>query len=320
MDLVNLLNQIQLDGKRAHHFHILSTLCLKRNIKRELFPHKQSAQQGKNLLNEIESYLLSSLHGIIKLEFNKLSPEEKKLFFCGIFYDSSLFEDRPCQEVFFLKEKNLFIFINIDNHLTFYVMENDLLKGKETLYFAENLLAKKFDYAFCPNFGFITYEDKNLGNGLEIKSYYHLPAIKEVKTTLINNGIILTEAPPLILLKNGYNLGISVDEIFDLQLLEEKKICAEQEHLRKNLQGLDQENFKSDLAKAFGTLLYGYQLKKEEILSSLSLIKQGIDLSLISGISDDEISKLLFQSMRIVNQEQAAKNAKELILKGSLKF
>ncbi len=320
MDLASLLNQIQLHGKRAHCFHIHSTLCLKRNIKRELFPHKQSAQQGKNLLNEIETYLLSSLQEIIKLEFNKLLPEEKKMFFSGIFYDSSLFEDRPCQEVFFLKEKNLFIFINIDNHLTFYVMENDLLEGKETLYFAENLLGKKFDYAFCPNFGFITYEDKNLGNGLEIKSYYHLPLISQAKTTSINQGIIVSETLPLTVLKNGYNLGMSVDELFDLQILEEKKICAEQEHLRKNLELLFQENFKSDLAKAFGTLLYGYQLKKEELLTSLSLIKLGINLSLFAGISDDEISKLLFQSMRIVNQEEAAKNAKELILKGSLKF
>jgi protein arginine kinase len=55
---------------------------------------------------------------------------------------------------------------------------------------------------------------------------------------------------------------------------------------------------KDQISRAYGLILHSYQLQTKEALNALSLIKLGIDLDWIDGITDRELNALFFQCRR----------------------
>jgi len=118
-----------------------------------------------------------------------------------------------------------------------------------------------------------------------------------------------------LLLKNSYTLGTSEESILaDLHTTATGLILAEK-NKREDYKKQSPSALKDDISRAYGLLKHSYQLEIKEALDALSLIKLGIDLGWVEGVSDGEINEIFFRCRRahiLQSDEKIALNKKEL--------
>lgn len=286
----------------------LSCFSLKRNLKREPFPHRQEALKAKNTLETLQEIVKKCplTQELKAIELHQLSPDEKEACFSQQFLEISSYEDRPSQALFCNLSKTILVAINLDNHLCLQVIDyhNDWFGLWNKLVEIDNYFAKQLDYAFSTRFGYLTKNIDDCGLGLNIKACLHLPILSSNKTEFskILENLGVSEAQlskhshfDVFELKNRYNLGFT-EEVLIHNLQEKAQVLIEKEReLRQQIDTKQIENLKKSISTSLGILLYGRYLNPHEIQQALSYIKLGIDLKWIEGISDEKINYLFFQ-------------------------
>ena len=62
---------------------------------------------------------------------------------------------------------------------------------------------------------------------------------------------------------------------------------------------LEKDGFMRDkISRAYGLLLHSFQIETKEAFEALSLLKLGIDLEWVDGMTDQEISAIFFRCRR----------------------
>jgi protein arginine kinase len=87
------------------------------------------------------------------------------------------------------------------------------------------------------------------------------------------------------------------------------KLMAIEKTLRSHLKNENNAEIKDLVSRSFGLLLHSYQLQTKEALGALSLMKLGLNLDWIEGISDAKLNTLFFQCRRahllhLLNEQQ----------------
>jgi protein arginine kinase len=285
-----------------------SSFSLKRNLKKEPFPHRQEALKAKNLLETIEQKLKQSAltQEMSLLDFNALAPDEKEALFARCFLDIQSYEDRPCQSVFCNPSKNLLVCVNLDNHLCLHAIDyhNDWFGSWNRLVDIDNCFARQLDYAFSSRFGFLTKKLQDLGLGLQAKAYLHLPLLSSDKAYMQSlqdhqewEEISLQKHPhfDLYAVTNRYNLGYT-EEALIKTVQEKAQLLTEKERLlRKTIEKEQGELIKKNISLSLGLLLHGRFLSAQEIQKALSFLKLGVDLKWVEGIEETTLNHLCFQ-------------------------
>jgi protein arginine kinase len=286
----------------------LSCFSLKRNLKREPFPHRQQATCAKNILEKISQVIsqCSLIKDLVAIDLSTLSPDQKDGLFAQLFLEIADYEDRPYQALFCNPSKTLVITINIDNHLRLHTLDyqNQEFTAWNRLVEIDNYFAKELDYAFTPRFGYLTKNILECGLGLEAKACLHLPLLSssQKEFSLLEAGC---ETSEVALIKHPYFEIVTLHNRFNLVYTEESLIQALQEkaqafidkerHLRSTLPQEQIEPLKKSISSSYGILLHGRYLNLADRQHALSLIKLGVDLKWIEGIHDATINHVLLQ-------------------------
>ena len=204
--------------------------------------------------------------------------------------------------------------INIDDHLQMRVIDcqGNWENAWNTLNQLETSIGSTVEFAYLPRFGYLTADPRLCGTGLIIQAFLHLPAIihtaelpetlqkqKEEGITALGMGGSPSELfGDLLVIYNSYTLGMSEDNILHDIHSTAMKLTALEKTLRTHLKNDNNLDMKDQISRAYGLILHSYQLQTKEALSALSLIKLGIDLDWIGGITDREINTLFFQCRR----------------------
>lgn len=290
-----------------------TTFLLRRNLSKQLFPAKLKENAARLIEEQIKSALFSSslLEDPRFLPAEALSALEKEF----------LFEQFICQESFqnclagqgFVVEKSsrLLALLNFQDHLHLHFVDcqKDLEKSLHSLFALEQALSKSLSFAFSPKFGYLTSDPSYCGTGLQVTAFLHLPALihtEKLLDTLAKQNDECIEAFSLqgnldeflgdiLVLRNRFTLGVTEEN----SLLSVHNAAMQLVVLEKALRARIKEDKESSLidnvGRAFGLLMHSYHLQTKETLNALSLMKLGIQLGWISGVSDQTINKVFFQ-------------------------
>lgn len=330
-----LINHIPWD-KDGSSLWPISTFTLRRNLARYPFPHKQTTAQAQLVKESIqEAFIKSSLiKDPIFLDFSLLSSSQKEFLFEHFFVPDGVFEDRPHQGLIIDPSGNFLAGVNLCDHLILQMIDckSSWHQTWNQLNNIESSLGHLVDYAFSPKFGFLTSNIHHCGTGLNIRAYLHLPALFQTSsydtllTTEKEEDFIITpigtskEDPfdgDLIVLQNKYTLCTTEDHLLRSLYSTANRLIHSERNSRLSLKTSEDMSMKDMISRSFGILLHSYQIPTQEAFSALSLLKLGVDLGWVKGISDAQINTLFFKCRRghLLVKEQKELSQEQLLHK-----
>jgi protein arginine kinase len=316
---------------------LASSLALHRNIEKFKFPGKLEQEKKTQLLSLLINAFLQggSFDKPFAIHAEEISPLERNFLLEHFLIFESIHDPHP-GEGFILDSTGQFLAVlNFKDHLALHVLDvrGDLEKTWQELVGKENTLQKSLNFAFSQKFGFLTSDPSNCGTGLIVTAFLHLPALihlDQLKSLLeAEKNEATTECGlqgnpeelvgDILTIRNAYTLGVNEENIIGTLRSTILKLVLAEKSARSHAKQEGSQLLQDKISRALGTLKYSYQLETPEALSSLSLIKLGIELGYIKEMSIVEINKLFFTCRhahlawslkeQISNEELPAKRA-----------
>lgn len=302
----------------TNNIWLASTLTLNRNLEKFNFPGKLAEDKRQQVLDLIGPRLqhCSELKNPQLLQAHEMLAIEKEFLF-EHFLSNQGFHQASKGDAFVYEETGEFLaLINLRDHLTLQWIDinEELEKTWEKLSKIEIQL-QDLNYAFSPKFGFLSADPTMCGTSLISCVFLHLPALIYTDTLIEvvgknkDDSIDLTglQGDPseligdIVAFHNLYTLGLTEENILTSIRTLASKMVLEEKSARQRLQqgqGNDVIEIKDKVSRAFGVLLHSYQIEAVEALQSLSLLKLGLDLGWIKGVTQEVLNALLFSIRR----------------------
>ena len=295
---------------------LASSISLQRNIEKFKFPTTLDVERKKQIIQLVGKEQLS-LEQLVKptlLKAEELSAFEKE-YLMEHFLTMDTFQHTGNGEAFLIDEtcETMTIFNNRD-HLFFYQIDikGDLENAWNKLIKIETALGKQFSYAFSPKFGFLTSDPSKCGTALQITIYLQLPALihsEKIDTILEQNddeGILITgiQGDPteiigdFILIQNNYALGVTEENILSSMRTYASKLIVEENNARSTIRQTQNPEIKDKVSRAYAILLHSYQIEAVEALNAISILKLGLDMEWLSGMTSNQLNELFFNCRR----------------------
>ena len=102
----------------------------------------------------------------------------------------------------------------------------------------------------------------------------------------------------LIIIQNNFAIGLSEEAILHAIQTAATKLIGAEKTMRAHLQEEQNKEIKDQISKAFGLIVHSFQLETKEALDLLSLMKLGLALGYVSGVSDGKLNELFFKCRR----------------------
>jgi protein arginine kinase len=166
------------------------------------------------------------------------------------------------------------------------------------------------DFAFSPDIGFLTACPTNVGTGMRASAMLHLPAlvlseqIGQIIKAVNRIGLAVrglygegTEAlGNLFQISNQQTLGEG-----ELQIIERlnkviNQIIEHEENARQKLLQDKGRVVADQVGRAYGILINSYSIPSKEALNLLSLLRLGVDLSMLPDPLRQEVDELMILS------------------------
>lgn len=302
--------------KSSNPIWLASSISLQRNIEKFKFPHKLDVERKKQIVNLVGKELL----GLKQLVNPKLFKAEELTFFdkeylVEHFFTISDFHQAASGEAFLIDEAGeLIIVFNLSDHISYYKLDTtgDLEGMWLQLVKMETSLGKNLAYTFSQKFGFLTANFDQCGTALQVTTYLHLPALlhtmkideileKEADDSFLIMGMQGSPSEiigDLFAVQNNYTLGLTEENIISSVRSLTSKLIQEEKQAREGIKQSQNPEILDKVSRAYGILLYSYQIEAIEALNALSLCKLGTTMGWLSGITEDELNHLLFNCRR----------------------
>lgn len=295
---------------------LATSLILLRNLSKFKFPSKLTEKETPQTLNPIEKILKTStaLKNPVLLPAEQLSSLDKEFLF-ERFLCLESFQNAIKGQGFIIDDSGEFLgSLNLKNHLQLQLIDSNtnLEDSWARLSKIESEIAKSLDFAFSPKFGYLTSDPTQCGTGLIAISYLHLPALIHTKqlhdtlgkqkdedlTAMGLEGSLDELVGDILVLRNHYTLGLSEENIIHALETTTMKLMASEKAIRSHLKTDNNTAIKDQISRAYGLLIHSYQLQTKEALNALSLVKLGIDLGSITGITSSKLNDIFFKCRR----------------------
>lgn len=295
---------------------IASTISLARNLENRLFPHKLSSEKQKQIIALLSKEILDA--GMLKnpklYGAEAASPLEKE-YLVEHFLSNQGFQQTHSGEAFIIDETGQFLAtLNIHDHLHLQVIDcqGELENSCSRVVQLETAIGKKLPFAFSKKFGFLTSNPKNCGTGLVVTIFLQVPALiqleklDEVIDKYADESILITgiQGNPteiigdVLAIQNNFTLGVNEENIISTLRNLATNLQLEENRARSQISQTQNPHIKDQISRAYGILIHSYQIEAIEALNAISLIKLGVEMGWIKGISLKEINKLFFNCRR----------------------
>ncbi len=293
-----------------------SSFILHRNINKYFFPPKMNEAHFQQTATILQNSLLRSsiLDQPVFLGADLIDATEKEFLF-EHFLCLEGFQNTLGGQGFIVDNSSRFLgMLNIQDHLQIQLID---CKGAweqtwNTISQIENSISETVEFAFSPKFGYLTSDPYFSGTGLVVLAYLHLPALihtGQLEDTLIKHreeeitatgmqGTIHETVGDILVLRNSYTTGVSEENILHSLHSMAMKLMAIEKALRSHLTPEKSAELKDMVSRSFGLLMHSYQLQTKEAMNSISLLKMGLDLGWIKGVTDQKLTEALFRCRR----------------------
>ncbi|NGX37277.1 MAG: Protein-arginine kinase [Chlamydiae bacterium] len=296
-------------NSEPHAIWIATSLVLKRNLSRYNFPSKIQEPELDQIMQTLKGSFIENA-GLEKptfVESKELSATDKELIFEHFLFLKG-FQESPNGSGVIMDEKGEFLaLINTGNHLEMRAL-NINTPWENTwnaLTQIDNTIGQAHGFAFSPKFGYLTADPAQCGTGLIVNAYLHLPALihaNQLESALANSQqdelIFMDLSGDFIIIQNNFTIGLSEEAILHAVQTAATKLIGAEKTMRAHLKEEQNTEIKDLISKAFGLIVHSFQLETKEALDLLSLMKLGLALGYISGVSDAKLNELFFKCRR----------------------
>jgi len=293
-----------------------SVLSLQRNIEKFNFPEKLSLDKRKQLFSVVTQELAGSelLDSPFAFEAEATSPIEKE-YLHEHFLTLASFMEAHSGEGFVLDQSGKFLAtINLNDHIRFRLLEiqEDLENACNRLEQIEVSLGKEFNYSFSPRFGFLTSDPAECGTAFVTSVYLQLPALihtGRLQEFLLNHqddSIITTGLQgtmgdivgDLLVVRNNFTLGLTEENILASVRSYATKLIVHEQGERKKLKEGENTTMKNLVSRAYAVLVHSYNIEVAETMNAISLMKLGLELGWLDGVTMEDLNALFFSCRR----------------------
>ena len=290
---------------------ISSRIRLARNLKNDTFPLYSSKEEAANTLKKIQE-VVQEIFSDGEYEFynlEQLEPRDRMRFMENHLISPGLVEQTGKSAFYLRNDERATIMINEEDHLRLQTLFPGLRLNEawEECEQIDDYLESKLDYAFHPEYGYLTSCPTNVGTGLRASVMLHLPAmtmtgyIMGLMDALKKIGLTIrgiygegTEAVGhLYQISNQLTLGETEQEI--IKKIDE--IATEVKNREKNTRNFIMENRKIEIEdkvyRAIGILQNARMITSNEAMEQISIVKLGADLGLIEGEKYNNLIELM---------------------------
>ncbi|MBI1869638.1 MAG: protein arginine kinase [Chlamydiae bacterium] len=289
---------------------VSSRVRLARNVVGFPFSHWATEDEIKELLETIEKairhYPPSPKYLLIR--FEDLSEIERKILLERHLISREHAQAKEYRAVTISADEQVSIMINEEDHLRLQVLMSgfQLMNALDLVNKVDDLLEKDLEYAYSPQFGYLTACPTNVGSGIRASVMMHLPGlvmlrqIDQVLQAVTKLGLTVrgwygegSEASGnLFQISNQLTLGKKEEEI--VQKLEKiiKQVIEHERSARKALLKKDFPKIQDRIGRAFGVLKYAHQISSSEAMNLLSTLRTGIELGVLKGVDLKVVNEL----------------------------
>ncbi len=288
---------------------VISTrIRLARNVQHMPFPASMTAEQKKQIADQLFSVLLEREGEAFSHIFMNSLTELQALSLVERHLISPEFSRRGEGEALILSaDESVSIMSCEEDHLRIQVMRAglDLDGAYQEADCWDTYLDNRLHFAFDERLGYLTQCPSNLGTGMRASLMLHLPALQEkgivqqLSATVSKLGLTIRgmygegsgSKGAIYQLSNQVTLGITETEaIENLKGIAEQIIKEERnyrEELGRTLSAQDR------IFRSLGILQNARLLSGKEFMSLISQVRMGVSLNLIDGLTLDHIGTLL---------------------------
>ncbi len=221
------------------------------------------------------------------------------------------------------------IMVNEEDHLRIQGLRSgfQLRATWEEVDEADTVLEKNLDYAFHPQFGYLSVCPTNVGTGMRASVMLHLPAlvmtrqIEKVfqavsKINLAVRGLYgegTQASGDFYQISNQQTLGKSELELIENIELVIPKIIEFEKQVRTQLVEQNREVIEDKVWRAYGTLQKARTINSEETMDLLSAVRMGVNLEIIDDVPISTVNELfiLTQPAHLQKLERSELNGPE---------
>lgn len=295
---------------------VLSTrVRLARNIAGCKFPESADSDTKKRVIGYIDSVLTRS----------QLLSEGKYIKASDIDYlDKDFLVERHLVSPVFLnntdinkalfinKEERVSIMANEEDHLRIQALSPGLdVKGSFELALKyEREMGLYLEYAYDPDFGYLTSCPTNAGTGMRASVLIHLPGlvltreIDKLISHITRSGLIVRGfygegsdvLGNLFQVSNQNTLGISEDEVWKQIERVTREIIDQEASARKRLIDEAADMIEDKIWRAYGILKHARVLSSDEVMNLLSAVRLGHAMKIIDFLDISLINEILLLS------------------------
>ena len=222
---------------------------------------------------------------------------------------ASISDDLP-RAVAIAADETFSIMVNEEDHLRIQVLRSgmQLSEAFDQINRIDDVLEERLDYAYSKRFGYLTACPTNLGTAIRVSVMLHLPALKltgEIEKVrraardmhLAVRGLFGEGSEALgdlYQVSNQTTLGKTEQEVLsEFEITIVPQIIAYEQQARQALMRQRQTQLDDKVWRAWGTLKHARLLGTEEVLSLLSHLRLGVNMSRIDTVDIRKINELL---------------------------
>ncbi|MBN1124126.1 MAG: protein arginine kinase [Sedimentisphaerales bacterium] len=290
---------------------ISSRVRLARNLGGYEFCPCLNASRKREVLNKLKEIILSLDLGqdMFFIDVDNSSTLEQDLLVERHLISRQHAQAKGPRGAIIAQNESFTAMINEEDHLRIQVFKTGLQLKEcwERINQVDNLIEKQVEYAFDPEYGYLTACPTNVGTGIRVSVMLHLPALKMTgqiekfynaakDTNLAVRGLFgegTDAVGDFFQLSNQVTLGYSEQQIVDefsgfiVPKIVEYEILAREKLLKAKPDMLDDK-----IQRALGVLRSARLISSQEALFLLSHVRMGVNLKRLEGISIATINEL----------------------------
>ena len=298
-----------LQDDNSHDVVLSTRFRLARNLPDIPFPKMANLQLKSGVKQKVRIALKQEFDHWRIDEADALSPLMRDLFF-EMHLISSMTRDEPQGAMIALSpEARAILLVNEEDHLRIQLLLPGLaLAGHwREMLAIENRLARWLDFAYHPQYGYLTACLSNVGTGLRASVMLHLPGLAwtgRLNSTLSMWPDQVIEFRGLfgegsgsegtfIQLSNKTTLGADVETIVRHVLASAQQLVDLERRARDQILQRTPMALKDQVFRAFGLLSSARLISSREATAHLSLLRLGSCLGILGNLTPAEVLRLL---------------------------
>jgi len=200
------------------------------------------------------------------------------------------------------------VMVNEEDHLRIQVIHSgfELDRTWEEMEALDDALEAELEFAFSPQFGYLTACPTNVGTGMRASVMLHLPALvmtKEIekvfhavsKINLAVRGLYgegTQASGDFYQISNQVTLGKSESAVIDNIKRVVPRIILYERNVREHLMTESRNSLEDKVFRAYGILKNARSISSGETTNLLSALRLGVTLGLITDLGRDKVNEL----------------------------